>query len=959
MDAAPGAGARARASVRLRGIAVLMAETAVRTPAAPTSPLLPAERPAGRRQRTPRPPPHTVWEPLLSRRQQAVLHALGLSWLGTAAWFWLWWLDADHRVGLLPAAVNTAVLAFDLALLPAVGFWFLLRGRRRRGTTPPAGLRVAMVVTKAPSEPWSLVRDTLRAMLVQDYPSSYDVWLADEDPGPVARRWCEAHGVRISTRHGVAGYHQPRWPRRRRCKEGNLAFFYDHYGYDRYDIVAQLDADHVPAVDYLRHMVAPFADARVGYVAAPSICDSNAAASWAARGRLYFEAALHGATQAAGNRSGHPVCIGSHYAVRCTALEEIGGLGPELAEDFSTTLAMAAHGWRGVFAMDAEAHGEGPETLTACLTQEYQWSASITTILLKHTPRYWRSLPRGSLLRFGLTQLWYPAVGLAALVSVLLPAVAIWTATPFARVSVASFGAHVAPQLVAILVVTWWLRRCSALRPVDAKLLSWEAVLFNLVRWPWVLLGSLKAVRRVIRPADEDWIVTPKGGVEGGPLPARIILVPLALSAICAVSLLLAPDPGLASGYVLWCRVNTWVYLAVAVAILALHARELRRRAHRLALPRRWSMQGVGVLGVSTVAGLALAVQVPVLTQTTLPVALASAGVPSAADAQSRIAIGITTPALTVNTTRPWGIGDLAEINGFERTANKHADVVLWFADWQHTRLDLRQLAAIAARGSVPEITWEPWDSWKGTHVAQPGYRLRTIVAGNHDGYIRTWAQGLRRYGHGVRLRFGHEMNGDWYPWSEDANGNHRGDYVRAWRHIHDIFTQEGATNVKWVWSPVARRMDPGLYPGDAYVDAVGLSGFNGGTELRAYLGWRSFADIFGRWIERVMQLAPGKPIEISEVSTVERGGSKAAWIRDLFSAVQRWPAIDTVIWFNAAKEADWRIESSPASTRAFREAVHPAVFGHTVMPAAVADGRRGALGTVDPPGQPYDGATG
>ena len=131
-------------------------------------------------------------------------------------------------------------------------------------------------------------------------------------------------------------------------------------GYDRYDFVSQLDADHVPEPTYLAEMLRPFADPTVGYVAAPSVCDANAATSWSARGRLYAEAALHGVLQAGYNAGFAPLCIGSHYAVRTAALRSIGGLGPELAEDFSTTVLMNAGGWRGAFAIDAIAHGDGP-----------------------------------------------------------------------------------------------------------------------------------------------------------------------------------------------------------------------------------------------------------------------------------------------------------------------------------------------------------------------------------------------------------------------------------------------------------------------------------------------------------------------------------------------------------------------------------------------------------------------
>ena len=67
----------------------------------------------------------------------------------------------------------------------------------------------------------------------------------------------------------------------------------------------------------------------------------------------------------------------------------------------------------------------------------------------------------------------------------------------------------------------------------------------------------------------------------------------------------------------------------------------------------------------------------------------------------------------------------------------------------------------------------------------------------------------------------------------EGTNGNRPGQFVRAWRHVHDIFTAEHATNVNGCgapWPARVRRISTSEYPGDSYVDVLGLSGFNGGT---------------------------------------------------------------------------------------------------------------------------------
>ena len=267
-----------------------------------------------------------------------------------------------------------------------------------------------MITTRAPSEPFAIVKHTLESMLAQRYP--HDTWLADEAPTEEIYEWCKVHGVQVSTRHNVVEYHRHCWPKRTKCKEGNLAYFYDHYGYREYDFVIQLDADHVPEAGYLEAMLRPFVVNDVGYVSAPSICDKNAGTSWSARGRLYSESVMHGPLQCGYTNGFAPLCIGSHYAVRTSALQEIGGLGPELAEDHTTTLMFNCHGWRGVHAMDAIAHGDGPPTFADCLTQEFQWSRSLMIVLLTILPRYWSRLSYRKRFQFLFSELWYPLLPL-------------------------------------------------------------------------------------------------------------------------------------------------------------------------------------------------------------------------------------------------------------------------------------------------------------------------------------------------------------------------------------------------------------------------------------------------------------------------------------------------------------------------------------------------------------------
>jgi cellulose synthase (UDP-forming) len=739
-------------------------------------------------------------------------------------------------------------------------------------------------------------------MLSQHFPYPYDVWLADEAPSAETVRWCAGREVRISTRQGVEEYHRPTWPRRTRCKEGNLAYFYDHWGYDNYDVVAQLDADHVPDPDYLRHMVVPFTDPDVGYVAAPSICDRNADRSWSARARLYAEAVLHGPMQAGHSGGFAPSAIGSHYAVRTTALREIGGLGPELAEDFTTSLMMSSYRWQGVFAIDAHAHGDGPDSVADCITQEFQWSRSMMNVLLGVNRRYWRGLSGAAKLRLGFCQIWYPLFALLMAASIAVPLVAIVSRTPPMQASLGDFYLHFGPPMLVLAVTVVWLRRTNWLRPANAKAISWEIVLFQLIRWPWVLLGCVQAAAGRIARREFDFKVTPKGVAGPRPLPMRVVTPYLLIAVVSALPSILRLNAGRAHGYYTLALINVVLYLLAAVATVLLHIRE-----HPPILRSTVLRASIGKLSATLATTLATIGALLVANFALVPSpATAAAGRPAR---PARLAVGAVTQALADNSTRPWTAPDLSQVVTFEQAAGTHAAIVMWYADWAHGKVDLAQLRAVSRRRSIPEITWEPWDYLRGGR--QPQYTLASIIKGRHDAYIRGWARALHAYGKPVLLRFAQEMNGGQYPWAEGVNGNRAGQFAKAWRHVYNIFKRAHARNVRWVWSELARGGAPlnaGEYPGDAYVNIVGLSGFNGGTALKGWGGWRSFGGVFNHSLDMLRVIAPHKPVQISEVGTVSVGGNAPAWITGMFHDLAKRRYVRSLLWFDVIKQSDWRI---------------------------------------------------
>jgi len=239
------------------------------------------------------------------------------------------------------------------------------------------------------------------------------------------------------------------------------------------------------------------------------------------------------------------------------------------------------------------------------------------------------------------------------------------------------------------------------------------------------------------------------------------------------------------------------------------------------------------------------------------------------------------------------------------------------YEDW----INDRTRWAIAQK-KIPMITWEP--HWK----------LDEIIAGVHDELFRTRARGARDLGAEIFMRWGHEMNGNWYPWSGAMNGAENGGaekYIAAYRHVHDLFEAEGATNVVWVWCPLVTDVPNApwnhwtkYYPGDDYVDWVGLDAYNWGTSSPCCV-WQSFPTLIRALYN---DYAGKKPLILPETSSAEVGGSKAEWIREMHRALMTdFTAIKGVVWFDIDKETDWRVASSPETLKAYKEMANDAYF--------------------------------
>jgi hypothetical protein len=216
--------------------------------------------------------------------------------------------------------------------------------------------------------------------------------------------------------------------------------------------------------------------------------------------------------------------------------------------------------------------------------------------------------------------------------------------------------------------------------------------------------------------------------------------------------------------------------------------------------------------------------------------------------------------------------------------------------------------------------------------------RFRQWAHGRYDRYLRTIARAARAYPYPLYVRPWPEMNGDWQQFQPTRTGDKRyggtyREFVAAWRHVVSYTRQHGARNIKWVFNPTAdtypqtTRVDR-IWPGRKYVDVLGLDGYNWGAG-GSYGGWRSFRAIFRTQYHRLTALDRRAPVWVCEFgskeplvddgSPVDPQHSKASWLTDALS-VAGMPRIEALVYFQADKERDWRVDSSQGALLAFQQ---------------------------------------
>ncbi len=342
-------------------------------------------------------------------------------------------------------------------------------------------------------------------------------------------------------------------------------------------------------------------------------------------------------------------------------------------------------------------------------------------------------------------------------------------------------------------------------------------------------------------------------------------------------------------------------------------------------------------------------------TPTDQPAGTATAGpteTPAPADTPTATPVPSDTPTATPPPPTPAGgalfgawVGDGMNVAGnemgFEQAVGKPRAIRHWY--WSVAPIDCSPTSptdpdSSCHTTSTTDLNTSGFPYWASTTMSNfPGAilmlswapapydsTLENVNAGKHDLYIQQWAQALKDYGQEVWLRPMWEDNGNWFWWHSTSSSDTglKDQYKAAFQRVVTLFRQQGAGNVRFVWSPNILVYGPSApllsYPGDGYVDWVGLDGYpysSGGTG--------SFYATFKRDYDQLSAL--GKPMMVAETSiSLASDVDRANYVTDLLRVQLplNFPRFAAFVWFSEPPNCDLLNPAYPLTLAAFRSEI-------------------------------------
>jgi cellulose synthase (UDP-forming) len=722
------------------------------------------------------------------------------------------------------------------------------------------------------------------AKLIRAYPGRAIAYVLDDGADETARRMAAYMGFTYVVRPNRGWYR----------KAGNLRYAFAH---TRGEFFLILDADFVPRADLFAELLPYFDDPDIAIVQSPQYFRTAPEQTWIERAGSAIQEIFYRSIQVSRDRYGAAICVGTCAIYRRAALEPHGG--PHLiayAEDVHTGLDVHKDGKRLVYVPVNLASGTSPDNIHAFVHQQVRWcTGNIFTVILG---RLW-TVRMSLLARLShISGFFYYVSSAVAVFSVpLFPVVLLLFAPRSVRLSnLLLFG----PSLWTGMVMypNWHLSdyRLRDVLPLTI-IRGWAHVL---AIWDYVRGRTLKwqpSGARVNRVRRLWWsLIIWNGGIA----VLWLVLTGYRIEQTHSLQFLIIGVTGL---------VNASVTVR-AIYAMSERGQRLRHAPSPAPYNPKRQARSRNTFAIAFSVLLAAAVTVAAVAVSRMPTSGKSDALPPL-HISKPVAPG-RPPALDQLGHPILGVYDggatpsYANLAQWNTAVGSPASLVLYYNGWGES---FQSAFAATARSHGAELVVD-LDPTGRQNLAQ-------IARGAGDAWLRIYAQQVATYGSPVVIAFAHEMNGNWYPWGYGHQSP--GTYVAAWRHVVQLFRDEGASNVTWLWTvnDTGAANSPPLrpwWPGRQWVNWVGIDGYY-------YYPTDTFAKVFGQTIAQIRTFTDS-PVLIAETA-VGTTSDRETQIKALLAGARADDLLG-LIWFDEKQNdgiyhQDWRLEDDLAALAEFR----------------------------------------
>lgn len=760
--------------------------------------------------------------------------------------------------------------------------------------------KVDILTTYFPGEPYQMTITTLEAINKITYP--HTTYLCDEANDPYLKTFCEDNGIIHVTRDN-----------RINAKAGNInnALYKHATG----DICVVLDPDHIPEPNFLDPILPHFDNPDIGFV---QIVQSyyNIKETLVARGAAEQTFQFYGPMMMTLNAYGAVNAIGANCVFRRSALDSIGGHAPGLCEDMHTAMLLYSKGWKALYLPEVLARGLAPSNLTNFFKQQLKWSRGTFDLLVHVYPKVFHKLTGRQRIHYGILPLHYFA-GVIILINFLIPILSlILSETPWEG-NIIDFILILLPVAASSILIRTFIQKWV----IEKNERGFHLVggLLHINTW-WIYLVGLaytvvnKKVPYLPTPKENEWNTNLKIVI-----PNAIVAIISLLAIIYGLFQDLTPYSLVMAGFAMF---NSLIML---FGIYLAHKVTNQNRILRTALSKskvsflyyfKQKIRGLAHISFKVTRKIALLLLLLVLItsmslKTYNDLSKWEQVEPISFQKESGRFIGIFQPESES------GLSDLTEINFIENEQDVNFNIISHYIAWGDKNFEnfpYDELEETFEKNAYPMITWEPWVSElaKTDTIAalkKEKKALKYIAEGYFDEYIKEFILTLKAFDKPIFLRFAHEFDNPQYPWSKKGE-NTPEEFKKAWIHLHNIIKAQEANKIILVWNPWKPKAVSKYYPGDQYVDWIGVTSLNYSV-LNESKKEATFENIYQPFSVEFSKLQR-KPVMLAEFGSLKIKTDQKAWVENAMQTMEnQFEEIAALVFFNSEfdkniPENDW-----------------------------------------------------